>query len=293
MTIHEFAEKNNIVLVDEAANTYVIMRPNVWKDAEELKAAGYKHSVLGWTGKAPSAYDPTCCRVNLWDVVEFDFNDNLKFNYASIKELYYIGMNTCDADKLNREIIASYDIPVTDDFYIYIYGTPETVEVKDIAEKCEDDIYLIEINGEFYFASNHEYAVPHVKVYMYDFCKFNEYGVIVGLELSKPAKSKIWYTFHKVRGLNYFDEEIHPDIYCDKTKLRLKFIRGTIDDSDREHIVWGHKCVGEDGLDYYFETTENLMLLKQGKFNCTATVGGVTDIDGKAYIHLFDVEIIK
>ena len=38
MTIHEFAEKNNIVLVDEAANTYVIMRPNVWKDAEELKA---------------------------------------------------------------------------------------------------------------------------------------------------------------------------------------------------------------------------------------------------------------
>ena len=49
--------------------------------------------------------------------------------------------------------------------------------------------------------------------------------------------------------------------------------------------------MGEDGLNYYFETTENWMLFKNHRYTFNANIAGIKNIDKVEYVYLTDVEI--
>ena len=287
MNIFEFAERNNIA-IDENGKTYILIRDKIWRYAEMLKHLGARHSILGWTTEDIKRLRTfNYKQVKLEDFLKVDNFGEYSFNFAKIQEFYYVSKKSDEVDELNKAIIASYDIPINSDMFTYIYGTPDTVDLEGLMEATHNNIYLIEINNEFYFAYNKKYNVPCVELHISDVFSFNEYGVVIEPELTDRAKSKIWYTFNNHYECSFPDEEKYPFIYCGRiNKIKLQFIRGTLNDG-----VYGHKCEGEDGLNYYFETTENWMLFKNRRYTFNATIAGIKKIDNVEYVYLTDVEI--
>ena len=292
MNIFEFAKRNNVA-IDKNGNTFVLFKDRIWGYSELLEPLGAKHSILGWTTENIERFRTFYYkRIKLEDFLKVDNLGEYSFDFAKIQEMYYAGKLAEDVDRLNKAIVSSYNIPMTndiltEDMLTYIYGTPDTVDIEGLMEATHNNIYLIEINNELYFAYNKKYNVPCVELYISDVFSFNEYGVIIEPELTDRAKSKIWYTFNNHYECSFPDEEKYPFIYCGNVnKLKLTFIRGRLNDG-----VYEHKCVGEDGLNYYFETTENWMLFKNHRYTFNANIAGIKKINNVEYVYLTDVEI--
>lgn len=287
MNIFEFAKRNNIA-IDENGKTYILSKDKIWRYTEMLKPLGARHSILGWTTEDIERFRTFNYRqVKLEDFLKVDNLGEYSFDFAKIQEFYYVSKKSDEVDELNKAIIASYNIPINNDMFTYIYGTPDTVDIEGLMEATHNNVYLIEINNEFYFAYNKKYNVPCVELHISDVFSFNEYGVVIEPELTDRAKSKIWYTFNNHYECSFPDEEKYPFIYCGRiNKIKLQFIRGTLNNG-----VYGHKCVGEDGLNYYFETTENWMLFKNHRYTFNANIAGIKNIDKVEYVYLTDVEI--
>ena len=292
MNIFEFAKKNNID-IDSNGNTFVLFKDMIWRYSEMLTLLGARHSIIGWTTVNVDRYKAFYYKqIKLEDFIKVDNFGEYNFDFAKIQEMYYVGKLAEDVDRLNKAIVSSYNIPMTAaimtaDMLTYIYGTPDTVDIEGLMEATHNNIYLIEINNELYFAYNKKYNVPCVELYISDVFSFNEYGVVIEPELTDKAKSKIWYTFNNHYECSFPDEEKYPFIYCGRiNKIKLQFIRGTLNNG-----VYGHKCVGEDGLNYYFETTENWMLFKNHRYTFNANIAGIKNIDKVEYVYLTDVEI--